>query len=666
MRPRHESSFKRYPISLLLVSIGLAAGLAVAQPGAVPRGKAPAAQTHLRYVAPRPVETVVAKTVQGDLTIKDLQLYNQAGLLTDYRSFSDLRLSALPSEKLKDVARWIALRGAAASEAAKSTDPKLVPFVRGGLESQLNQTIISHVVRTEIQDKATSPTQQEIEAYYEKHKLALKIPFNFSIRLLLLQTYEPYRVKQGDTLESIAQAISGDTKQAENIRADIDAHPLRREAGKAFKALVPGEKLLVPMNQPKKDAVRARLETIMKELGKGKKFEELAKQYSESGLKDELVSPMPSGTRPIPSALIEAAKKTPVGGVSPIFQTKHGYQTIQVVTKHDERTMSLSEVRTNLVRMLKQSQWEGLKDDYLLRLYSNPALKVKFDLIAKGNKLTSDTVVATVNNAQVPWSDLKQIWTDEGQPTDPAAITRKVLYQIQAIQVPLCREWVKGALADPTSQLSQQLKVVEVANTGAAYINKLTIDRATAQVTPEKAKAYYEKTKDNYMGPATVKYTSMEVLFDPRNDPAAKTKAGAQAAVDNLVRAMEQNLKRVKSEEDFLNEAAEVNAPLARMGVPIMGSEKPVPLSGVEAEVKSQLSQLKPGQWSKPFILSDGQHTMVLAVLLQQKTAEGIKPFKEVVDQVNKALFSQLYPEILHKVESEFEAKSGFQFMLKP
>lgn len=668
-----DGMFKRSLAALALAAAVLSGGSIQAQAPAGPnqrpgpmRQQASAATMHApEYVAPRPLETLVGRSRHGDLTVRDLFEFARTG---QYQLITNLvpipKIPALPLDMMRDAARQVAASQEAAQAVAKSTDTQLKLDCSANLPALKSRIFVTQVFNTEVMDKITSPTEAQIQAFYEKHKPELKQPFQFKIRFLLLLTYERYVVKDAsETLESIAQRVSGDPAQAANIRADVESRPLRREEGKLFKALTPGEKLLVPMSKERQQEVRQQLEAILTQLKQGKSFEELARKYSEAETRGEEVGPLPTGTRqgekPL-TQLVEMAKATPVGQISPIFQTKHGFQVIQVTQKVEEGFIPLQTAREQIVTAIKEEQKNELIQVALKRLFSTSKIKIDFAQIAKGDKLTTETAIASLGNGRVLWNDFKAVWEENGSPVEPDAIMVLVKQSYPFLAL-VSQEYLQPQLQDPTTTLSRQLARLETAYVGQAYIGRTAAQRVIDKITTGSAKAYYDRYKDTkFLKPPHVEYALMVMPLKP--EQSGLSGPAREQALAELSKKMAGQLSKVKKVEDFQDLVAQHELSAPRPENAPVDTAEPTPLERVPEGIMQQLAKIQPGQWTQPFVF---ENSMVVSALLRSRSAAQPVAFEEVVDEINRQLFGEAFEATYRQVIDEFAKRANFEFLLK-
>lgn len=624
------------------------------------------------------VDSAVAHTKYGDVTFRDIVEYGQTGLCTPLNEFKPTTqtVSKVPYEMVTSVTLWIASRRAACEEVKAKNDPELNKLLELDLPRQVNSLLTRYMLKAEIKDQLTSPTQEEIADYYEKIKPTFFQPASFTIRMLLLQTYEPYVAQEGDTLESIAQQVTGDPKAAANIRSDAPGRPLRLDPLKMAKPLAPGEKLLAPMSKERMEEVRARLEAILKDVRattdtheRELKFTAAAKKYDESGLNGEITTPLPTGTKqnkPPLTEIVKAVDATPAGQVSAVFQTKHGYQAVYVVEKVTSHSLPMTHpaVRDMIVNSLNKARLTRLGEEMLGSLLENPKLKIDYELIAKGNALTSDTVVAVLGEDKLHWGDMVEIWKQKGSPREPARV-RKMLANsfIPPLAEMLFRDRLKPQMEDPKSELGKKLAVLRTAYIGSAYISNLAVEAAGKELQPERVKAYYERNRERFFKtPAAVAF---EVAFWPLSAKEMElTGPARRQALEELLKAYQAELAKVKSLDDYSSLKARLAEKVLLQGLSPMASPEPVPLETLPNDLRKAAEKLGEKQWSAPFIMGD--ESGVATVFVTKAQAAGYQTLEEASAKIRQDLLGELIPPALKRVEDEYTQRAGVEMAIKP
>lgn len=607
---------------------------------------------------------VVAHTKYGELRLKDLQYVAMTNLCPALSDLGPTSLTAgLSKPTLEAAVNWIAARQAATAEVDAKNDPELTNLVSSGYKDRLDNFMFSYMLRNEIMDNVTTPTQAELKTYYEKIKPTLFQPFSFTMRLLMLQTYEPpYVVQAGDTLESIAQQVSGDPGMAKLIRADVPTRPLRREPGKLFKPLYPGEKLLVPMNKERAEEVHARMEALMRGFDKltseddrRMKFLSLAKKYDESGMMGEKTTTLPTGTkqdRPPLTEIVKAVQETPLGQISKIFQTKHGFNVIFVEDKVASHSLPLEhpEVRRALTDDLMKDRIMKANDNLISALMDNSKLSIDYKLIASGDRLSTDTVVAMLGDEKLLWKDLRGSWEAKGKPRNETTI-RQALIRNQAFAGILFRDHLRPVMNDPKTELAHQVNTIRTMLVGSYYLTKLTIDQMAKQLTREKALAFYEKNKEKlYPTSAKASFDAPLMLLGPAQQ--GLTGEARQKALDELLRQYREEFAKLKTPDDFEKFKLRLDQKVTAQGVEPIHAPTPIAVSGLKQQVVDLMAKTPVGKWTEPAISED--KSGVFAIMVKSYTPAGVEPFEAVVDKINKELFMQENGAILKAFESDY------------
>jgi len=184
----------------------------------------------------------------------------------------------------------------------------------------------------------TEITDAEVQARYDEIKdLRYKIKEELKLQHIFFSTYVDYVVEEGDTLESIAEEISGDKSKVDLILSKEPPRKARNEPeidadGNEVppKALVAGETLMVPMNDEEAAKIKEVADQAYQELMDGADFEDVAIKYAENNSKGNPVSIKPEDQeKPILTEFREAFENLEDGEISEPFRTKHGFQIMK-------------------------------------------------------------------------------------------------------------------------------------------------------------------------------------------------------------------------------------------------------------------------------------------------------------------------------------------------
>ena len=614
----------------------------------------------IKFVPARPKETVIAEIDGKPFTIGELQDWARYSTLAKLTGeVLPERYPELPDDALAQLTRTVAARLAAARDVEALPTAEQMAYLQQ-LEPQAEQVVLNYLGTTRIVDKVTTPSEEVLKEYYEKHKELFNQPFRFSMRHFVLLTYEKYSVREGDTLESIAGRIAGDEKLADEIRADVASRPGRRGKATDFKPLEPGEDLLVPMNPQAAEKVRQRLEGYLKEIEGGKTFEELAEAHSESDAKGQEIGPLPDGTKPMLEELIEMGRKTEIGAVSPIFRTKHGFQAIQVTKKQEAGLRSYDSVRQIIINRLLSEKRKEAQDELLSGLYADPRRIVHYDRFTKRDELTSSTVMAEIEGSPVKvlFGEIKDDWERRGQPQTTATLDT-YLKSNRTLMVGLARLEGERLMQDPNSELSRRIKFAGSDVFGAVRLELLAREQAAQRIKDEDVTKFYEENKETFFKkPVFVSFAVLERELSAQQQTQLTEPEQRKNALDQLMQGMAAELQGYKSSEDFINH--QLQTAQAAGAKPI--TEKDVRIESLPEYIREPLKALEPGQWTKqPFLAGE----KVTALLLQARSEEGYIPLETVKQAIIGKLSEPHLIEIGDQLREQYAAKVGYQFKLK-
>ncbi len=200
-------------------------------------------------------------------------------------------------------------------------------------------------IKPEDLEAKITPDDTELKAYYEKNKSKYLEPERRSVRYALLDVnkIKSSVVISDDDLKVLYQRDSAQFQVPNRVHVE---HILLFTRGKNTEAEI--------------TEVQKRAEDVLKELKKGGKFEDLAKKYSEdTQTKDkggDLGWIVQGQTVP---SFEKAAFGTAKGGISDVVKTEYGFHIIKVLDKETAHTLSLDEVRPQLLVNAKANKGES-------------------------------------------------------------------------------------------------------------------------------------------------------------------------------------------------------------------------------------------------------------------------------------------------------------------
>lgn len=676
---------------LLSIAFLLAAPLpaaAQAKKAAAPRATPDPSQTtvtetkELHMVPTRPMDTLIARSKIGEVRIRDVADYYKWWKPPIAPVVSDEKVPEMPSDWVINLALQLSMGKAMEKAADAITDPALKKEYAQHFDELLLNYAIPELKKRLIDKKIVEPTDEEIKAYYEQHKTEYHQPFEFTMRHIFMSTYEKYVVKAGDTLEGIAEQISGDKALVNNIRSDAESRPLRWVPPEArdkqlFKPLDPGEKLLVPMNPQKAEGVKKRLEDIAAKIKSGEsKFEQMAVAFSETegDIKGSVIGPLPTGVRPMLPELLAAAKAAQAGGVSGVFQTKHGFNLIQVVEKKDEGVKPLDQVRKGpleygepgIVEILKKKQSDKLEVELSNELFAQPELKIDDEAFAKAPNLKDDVVLVRFGDRGLEWKRFKDTWEKywgTGRPTKEQFT--QFMRRFPPAQYALTLLWCDNHKIFNEPDLSRAYAAVRTGSYAKTYVEKEIEKAEKAAANDQAIQAYYEAHKaDRFTMPARVSYQVVERRPGPEFASASENEKSKIIA--GIKKDLAKDVGKLETIDDFIGFADRVNqrGGGADQGGP--GGGSPLEIKDLDASLLlgptgEAVKKVKPGRWSEPYEEAGG----VRAVAVTNRTEPRLRSLEEAKSDIVAQLKGEAREKATYAVNRRIIDELKFEKVLE-
>lgn len=284
-------------------------------------------------------------------------------------------------------------------------------------------------------------TDEQLQAEYDVLKDAqFQVEETLELRHIFISAYEEYTVVEGDSLESIAEKISGDAKLAEFIlNYDLPRRPRNQPTvdgeGKESpaKALTPDEILLVPLNAEKKEALRLKAEEAYNRLSLGEDFVTLAKEFGDNSSKGEAVKLQPEKSeRPLLPEFVQAFHEIADGEYSKPFETKHGFQILQRVSYTPKGYTPLENVKTELKTRVETIQRNELYKKVMEKLWAEyDQVQINQEVLNVAEKPESENeVIFTIDDFKYLGSmfkrDFESKLTPETTPVERRALLAAV------------------------------------------------------------------------------------------------------------------------------------------------------------------------------------------------------------------------------------------------
>ncbi|CAN5218880.1 hypothetical protein BH09SUM1_BH09SUM1_26290 [soil metagenome] len=561
-------------------------------------------------------------------------------------------LAKLRGDDLMPIARSYGAYDLMAKE-EKDTTPTLSQDATKKLDDYIVNYSRSLLYNDEVTGKLKEPTTEELKTYYEENKES-KFKQNEELRMrqIFVSTYVPYTVKAGDTLESIAKEVGSDAALAPKILSDttkreraLELEPaenpevapedntpekkkeaeekkaeLEKKAPLPPRALVDGEKLLVPVKGDAETKAQEKANAAYKRLEGGEDFVAVAKDVSENAAPGEVLVIRPdSNDRPPMKELLDAFKGLENGKYSPVIQTKHGFHIVYRDAYTPKGYTPFETVQGNLGSLYKESKQQSLSEEFLKGLANDPAnMKFNAENLAKdAGAMKPDDVIFKVGDKEFTRgqiaSNVPGLLDDAAKRNE--ATVRGEVWKIDPVQMALIDQVriSRGYDKQPKVEFAREA----ASDTLRAFeILKANGDNAVKGITDEELKQQYETMKARFVVPATFDVDQITVK--------AASVGDLEAAVKQAQADLEKKLEGVNSEEEFKKLADEVNE--KDPNVAAGGKRGKVSATGL---MKDELDALNAAEIpGKTAVVINGGS--VVAFWLNGKEAEKTMPFDDV------------------------------------
>ena len=464
---------------------------------------------------------------------------------TKYEKLSVEQIMALPGPELADVISSLGFYAMAQSDSLKQSDAISTTLLQMATD-QRRRILRERFIQKEINEKNPPMTEEEARAWYKEHISSYTQPFTFTCRALFLSTDRPYRLRKGDTLQSIARSEIGDPFAINRILDSATSAPLfspvAANAVSLFYNVMPsqgplpralgllrflppfppreGQLLWIPMKAPDRQAIRQRMEKIEAEVKAGADFDLLAKERSEDAPQDRgrMMGPLPLPGRPILQSVLDAVFQTPVGQVTPIIETPHGFLLLKVFEKTDQPVQPFKQVRDQIItEEIKQRRgraFENMQES----LVRDPILKIDREAIMNENAPESQ-VMARAGDFKYTWEDFRR---DTGR---RYSMPRTYETRVQLLEgSPQLREEILLAKArelglDRDPAIRGQLDALDMVFRGRAYHEWYVLHKIPVGVEQLRKLYLDERDRYRYPGECSVRELVIKLEPDDLNDP---------------------------------------------------------------------------------------------------------------------------------------------------
>lgn len=509
--------------------------------------------------------------------------------------------------------------------------------------------------RHQVEEKLVEVTEEEAKAYYQEHIKEFVSPFNFHIRHIFLSTYKSYTTKEGDTLEGIAERISGDKNALELILSDETKEPRyvkpEEREEKLFAPLKPSEVLLVPMTKQEKQEVYKKMTAIYQDLQEGADFVELAKKYSEAGAPGEVIGPIipEESEKQLLPEIVAAVEKTPPGQFTKIIETKHGYQIVMVEKKSDKKITPFETAKQRIINTLTNNRRMEIFKEFVEGLIEEGKVIKTYPEVLTGDH-PSSAILAEVGQLKYTLEEFKRDLARLAQDLKTPEEKIKLLANHPQIRSAILAREAERRGLDDSQDYKFYLEQRRIAFISQLYLNKLINETLTW--TDEEVEKFYQDNINNFTIPK--KYKVRQITQQIAEDVSALTPEERKAKVEQIKAELSLVKEKIKNTEDFEKFAKEISDDKYT-------KEKGGDLGYVTEQYKKafdgKLVTLEPGQVSEPFEL-DSQVYMIMVEDIQESQ---VRLLEEVYEQAKNGLLATKRNERLQSITEELLKEYRFQ-----
>ncbi|MDK2970599.1 MAG: PPIC-type domain [Candidatus Sumerlaeota bacterium] len=430
---------------------------------------------------------------------------------------------AIVADSIRDFVQTKAIAAKARAEGMELDASSLELLAR----DEDNQAYYAWLEKNKVLDTYKA-TEDEIAAFYEENKdERFKIQEEIRMRHIYISTYDQYEVKEGDTLESIAEAIAGDAASAGDILDAVTKQPRADKVeGKNGEMIDPqplqvGELLMVPMSDEmaKAKGVTEKIENAYKALeeqGAGA-FEEVARRFSESDDPAKLLIVRPSlDKKPMLKQVRTEFEKLEDGEFSAPFRTRHGYQIILRVSHTPEGYRPLESVRASIESELQQQARQKVYDEKIAELWAaDKSVEIDEEVLSKAfDESQAKEVIFQIEDVKYLGENFRRDFLQRLDEDADLATRRDALKKLPLIQQHLTQQDIEASGIKESETYLARIKAIEDILLTRQYENKIRQD-FKYEPTEEELEEEFAKSLDSYSNTRHGNVWQISLKVDP-------------------------------------------------------------------------------------------------------------------------------------------------------
>lgn len=576
---------------------------------------------------------VLATWTGGELTTDQLSATIALRRTANAPSTSIDAVLALPPDRLAEVIRDVVYEELMYERAKQEGITAETTGIRERIQQFRSDALNKAYYDLIVYPKLEQMDEKRARDYYEENKNRIyTIQDLNAVREIWLSAYKLYTVKEGDTIDKIAERESGDVQAAIRIlRMDPYKYPrLSERAARGDVPFVqpkPGEKLLVPLNKDERTSKAALAARIAMEATPAN-FMSLIDRYSDSQSTQPKPFLMEPGYAPELRGIVEGLDKDDI--TSPV-EHAHGWSIFHVADKQLSRTLTYEEVRErNLIP--RQAEEKRRSDQEVINEMVSGLItkhKVEFNepVLKRGDDqgtdpLTADTWVARTPGFTYTLGQMRRDLTPAMRTWNSMNFEERLQFvkTSPTLLNHLSRVEAEALGLDKTEDFRKMMHSKEVSEISAEYMKRLLRPGPPKE---EELREYYNQHLDKYTSPALVTVREITRRVNLGQPPEQR-----KEAIEKAKKELGALRSQIRSLADFEQTARRESQALStRAHGGFIGT---VPISFRGEMFRNELEQLQPGQVSEPFLYG----AEVMIVRLDDSKPPLVRAFDEVRWQV--------------------------------
>lgn len=602
---------------------------------------------------------VLATWKGGQLTNQDLSATLALRKPRQFGNLTPEQIMGSNDAQLRNAVRSIVYEMILENDARKAGISEETSGIKERLKDYRTQTLNHLFYERDVKPLMDRMDEKSALKYYQDNKQRLyTAPERWLVQDIHFDTYEPYEVRPGDTLEKIAAKISGTESAAGRIlRNDALRYPRKpRHAGVPFEPVKPGEKLLVPISKEEVTSKTALAEKIQKRAAQGEDFAKLALEFSETTpARAATFEPDLSGYAPqVSNAILKVDTKT---SVTPVLTLPYGIDIFRLVDHLTTSPLTFEQVRKSIEvpEADRQKNAEQLRRELFDKLREQFGMQINTDALKRAdyagdNPLTADTVIVsapdfkyTLDQFQADMAPTMKSWTGMTY-QERLDLAKSAPTVVQYLSTRGAHE----AHLDESDEFKQDMASKAVIEITSEYIGRLL--RETRNPSEPVLRDFYLQHADLYTSPARATLREISKRVDVLQAPEKRN-----AAIEQAKTQLTAIRSQIKSQADFESIARRESEALStRSHGGLIGT---VPINFRGDAFANQVAQLKPGEISQPF-LHGGEMTIVR---LDDIIPASVMPFEEVIPKVRIDYLKQKATPLSSEVRDMRLSQEGFE-----